>query len=74
MCPAPPHAQLVPENGALFGVNLDWGREQLHEYADRLGRSPAVAVSFTDFPLTETGMKNLDGAAARSGTRAASCC
>jgi hypothetical protein len=65
VCPAPPHAQLVPENGALFGVNLDWGREQLHEYADRLGRNPAVAVSFTDFPLTETGMKNLDGAASQ---------
>ncbi|QHK19743.1 hypothetical protein GU243_08390 [Pseudarthrobacter psychrotolerans] len=63
VCALPEHTGIVPDQGALFGVNLDWGHEQLSDYAQRLGHSPAVAVSFTDFPFTETGRANLDGAA-----------
>jgi hypothetical protein len=42
----------VPRTGALFGVNLDWGHELLSTYAARLTHHPAVAVWFTDFPMS----------------------
>ncbi|WP_225437199.1 glycoside hydrolase family 26 protein [Arthrobacter sedimenti] len=44
---------LAPEDGTLMGVNLEWGRETLAEYSDKLGERPAVAVTFADFPLGE---------------------
>ena len=62
-CTATPYAALVPQDGALFGVNLDWGTEQLADYSARLGRHPAVAVNFADMPLTDDGIKNIHGAA-----------
>ncbi|PPB49343.1 hypothetical protein C4K88_11365 [Arthrobacter pityocampae] len=34
-----------------MGVNLEWGRETLAEYSDKLGERPAVAVTFADFPF-----------------------
>lgn len=52
----------VPAEGALFGVNPDWGRQTLAEYADLLGRDPAVAVSFADVPLDETDLVNVRAA------------
>src|SRR3712207_4469866 len=52
-----------PDSGALLGVNLDWGRTTLAAFSKQLGERPAVAVSFTGFPLTETGAANLQGAA-----------
>ena len=42
---------LAPSTGVLAGVNLDWERDLLSEYAERLGERPAVAVSFARFPL-----------------------
>lgn len=45
--------QLVPDAGALFGVNLDWDSKPLSTYAKDLGHKPAVSVSFTGFPLTD---------------------
>lgn len=45
--------QLVPDAGALFGVNLDWHSKPLATYAKDLGHKPAVSVSFTGFPLTD---------------------
>jgi len=42
---------LAPTSGVLAGVNLDWERDTLADYASRLGRRPAVAVSFARFPL-----------------------
>ncbi len=42
---------LAPASGVLAGVNLDWERDLLAEYAERLGERPAVAVSFSRFPL-----------------------
>ena len=49
--------------GVLFGVNLDWGHEQLSEYARNLGHHPGVAVSFSGFPFTDPERKNIQGAA-----------
>jgi hypothetical protein len=43
-------AAIVPENGALFGVNLDWKSETLAEHRENLGRPPAVSVQFSDIP------------------------
>ncbi|WP_307807067.1 glycosyl hydrolase [Naasia sp. SYSU D00057] len=62
-CPAPSAADLVPESGALLGVSLDWTRSTIDDYADRLGRSPAVAVQFFGFPLTDEDIENLRSAA-----------
>ncbi|MHA7144561.1 glycoside hydrolase family 26 protein [Arthrobacter sp. TmT3-37] len=45
--------KLAPTEGTLMGVNLDWGRETLAEYSDKLGERPAVAVTFADFPFRE---------------------
>jgi hypothetical protein len=44
---------LAPEDGTLMGVNLEWGRETLAEYSEKLGERPAVAVTFADFPFNE---------------------
>ncbi|WP_434995225.1 glycoside hydrolase family 26 protein [Arthrobacter sp. Ld5] len=44
---------LAPEDGTLMGVNLEWGRETLAEYSEKLGERPAVAVTFADFPFDE---------------------
>lgn len=43
-------------------MNLDWGTEQLSDYAIRLRHHPAVAVWFTNFPLTATDRTNMRGA------------
>lgn len=51
-CQVIPRAGLVPADGALFGVNLDWHNKPLATFATDLGRKPAVSVSFTGFPLT----------------------
>jgi hypothetical protein len=55
-------ADAVPAEGALFGVNPDWGQQTLAEYADLLGRDPAVAVSFADVPMDETDLENVRAA------------
>ncbi len=54
--------EIVPESGALFGVSLDWSEDSLADYADRLGRRPAVAVSFYGFPMEEQERTWLDQA------------
>ncbi len=61
-CTVAPAADLIPESGALFGVNLDWGVETLQEFSERLGMNPAVAVSFTHLPMTESDLTNVRGA------------
>jgi hypothetical protein len=60
-----PAATAVPvaDDGVLFGVNLDWGTETLAEYADVMGSAPAVAVSFSDFPFSDTDRANVAAAA-----------
>jgi len=43
-------AQVVPDDGTLLGVNLDWASETLEEHRTYLGHAPAVAVQFSDVP------------------------
>jgi hypothetical protein len=43
-------AAIVPTEGVLFGVNLDWQNETLAQYRDELTHSPAVATQFSDLP------------------------
>ncbi|WP_082485485.1 glycoside hydrolase family 26 protein [Rathayibacter sp. Leaf296] len=51
-CVVRPAAEILPTEGTLFGVNLDWGAETLKEYSAALGERPSVAVAFADLPLT----------------------
>ncbi|WP_167510404.1 glycoside hydrolase family 26 protein [Paenarthrobacter nitroguajacolicus] len=53
---------LAPETGILSGVNLDWEHETLAEYAANLGRRPAVVVSFSPFPMSDTDNRNVEAA------------
>ncbi|WP_227748106.1 glycoside hydrolase family 26 protein [Oerskovia douganii] len=43
-------AGVVPDDGTLLGVNLDWAAETLEEHRTNLGHAPAVAVQFSDVP------------------------
>ncbi|WP_077222865.1 glycoside hydrolase family 26 protein [Rathayibacter sp. VKM Ac-2630] len=51
-CVVRPAAEIVPAEGTLFGVNLDWGAETLKQYSAALGERPSVAVAFADLPLS----------------------
>jgi hypothetical protein len=62
-CVVRPAVSVVPDDGVLFGVNLDWGAQTLADYASLLERQPAVAVSFADVPLTSSGRENVLAAA-----------
>ncbi|GGG63589.1 hypothetical protein GCM10011374_28790 [Kocuria dechangensis] len=62
-CPAPARAELVPGSGALFGVNLDLRSRPLADYAEDLGRRPAVTVVFTEFPYDARKRADLQEAA-----------
>jgi len=61
-CSAPARPT-APRTGVLFGVNLDWGHEQLSTYAAQLGHHPAVAVSFAGIPFSAADRTNIQGAA-----------
>ncbi|MFF3065070.1 glycoside hydrolase family 26 protein [Oerskovia sp. NPDC057915] len=43
-------ASIVPDDGTLLGVNLDWASETLEEHRAYLDHAPAVAVQFSDVP------------------------
>lgn len=58
--PSPGMARLEPDDGALFGLNLDWGTETAAAAAEALGRTPAVWVQFARFPLDDGSVANLD--------------
>lgn len=45
-----------------FGVSIDWADDSLVRYAKRLGRRPAVAVTFTGFPMSRQEQGWLDQA------------
>jgi Glycosyl hydrolase family 26 len=47
-------------------MNIDWGKETVEDVTTRLGRPPAVVVSFVAFPLASTDVANLDRAAAQA--------
>jgi len=58
----PPDARLAPlepQDGAYFGVSLDWANDNPADYAARLGRRPSVYVEFASFPLDRAGMDHL---------------
>jgi hypothetical protein len=59
-------APLVPDDGVLGGVNLDWEADTLASYAERLGRTPAVVVSFAAMPLSNEAEKHIDAAVAQA--------
>lgn len=44
-------------------MSIDWTRDTINEYAERLGRFPDVAVSFSTFPLRAEDVTHLKGAA-----------
>ncbi|WKK70412.1 glycosyl hydrolase [Rathayibacter oskolensis] len=64
-CVVRPAAEIVPEQGALFGVNLDWGSQTIEEYSRELGQRPAVAVAFADVPFTDAERDEVRSAAAQ---------
>lgn len=56
----------APDSGALLGVSLDWARDSVADYAQRLGRAPAVVVTFTRMPLDAQDRANVAAAAAQT--------
>lgn len=46
----------------LYGVNLDWAHDSAAGYATRLGRTPAVYVSFAAYPLQGADLAAVDAA------------
>ncbi len=44
---------VVPADGTLLGVNLDWATESLAEHGVKMGHAPAVAVQFSDVPYDD---------------------
>jgi hypothetical protein len=58
-------ASMVPAEGVLFGVNLDWGNETLQQYATDLGHAPAVSVAFVGLPFLEEDRVNVMSAVAQ---------
>jgi hypothetical protein len=60
-CP-PAASALAPESGALLGVSIDWEHDTLADYAERLGRPPAVTVTFAGMPLSEQDLDNVGAA------------
>jgi len=53
----------APPAGALLGVSLDWDHDDVEAYSRRLGRAPAVVVTFTRMPLREQDRVNVAAAA-----------
>jgi hypothetical protein len=64
-CVVAPAASILPPEGVLFGVNLDWGNETLQQYATDLGHAPAVTVAFVGVPFVEEDQRNVMSAVAQ---------
>jgi hypothetical protein len=64
-CPATLDAAAAPPGHPYLGVSLDWDRDAVDRYAERLGRVPAVYVTFAGFPLTAGGKDQLRAAASQ---------
>jgi hypothetical protein len=56
-------AAVVPQDGVLFGVNLDWKSETLAQHRANLGHAPAVAVEFSDIPYDRPTWEHTKSAA-----------
>lgn len=52
-CRADQAAAIVPDDGVLLGVNLDWDTETLSEHSSNIGHDPAVVVQFSDIPYDD---------------------
>ncbi len=64
-------AATVEGGDVLTGVSLDWSTDSLAAYAERLGRTPAVVVTFAEVPLREEDLTAVQGVvdqAAASGS------
>ena len=57
---APGRARLEPSSGAYFGLNLDWGDETAAQASESLGRTPAVWVQFSAFPMDDATRSNVE--------------
>lgn len=62
-CKVTSAAAIVPNDGVLFGVNLDWKSETLAQHQSNLGHSPAVAVEFQDIPYDRPTWQHTESAA-----------
>ncbi|HXO50735.1 MAG TPA: glycosyl hydrolase [Mycobacterium sp.] len=62
-CKVTQAAAVVPQDGVLFGVNLDWKSETLAQHRENLGHAPAVAVEFSDIPYDRPTWEHTKSAA-----------
>lgn len=53
---------MPPKEGVWFGVSIDWSRDTLPAYAQRLGHDPAMAVTFAGMPMSAEDERNVAGA------------
>lgn len=44
--------RVIPDDGVLFGVNLDWDSETLAQHRENLSHAAAVSVQFSDIPYS----------------------
>ncbi|GAA0986304.1 hypothetical protein GCM10009562_38550 [Nocardioides aquaticus] len=66
-------ADAVAEGGdVLTGVSLDWATDSLAAYAERLGRTPAVVVTFAEVPLREEDLAAVQGVVDQAGAAGSS--
>ncbi|MFI7586718.1 glycoside hydrolase family 26 protein [Spongisporangium articulatum] len=56
---------VVPADGALVGVDLDWKHSTLARHRQALGHAPAVAVEFASVPIPDGDRARIDSAAAQ---------
>ena len=68
-CTAASVTASAPDSGALLGVSIDWASDSLADYAERLGRAPAVAVTFSQMPLRDGDRTNIAAAAAQTAAQ-----
>jgi hypothetical protein len=59
-CKVVDKSELVPPQGALFGVDLDTHAESLYKYSFDLGHKPAVSVHSLSFPYSAADKIDLD--------------
>ncbi len=66
---------MIPQQGTMLGVNLDWERTALGQHRANLGHAPAVVVQFSDIPPTTPRTGNTPSTPpSRYASTAPSCC
>lgn len=66
-------ASIVPDDGTLLGVNLDWASETLEEHRTYLDHAPAVAVQFSDVPYDRATWEHTVSAVTQMKANGACC-